>query len=385
MVSFPLSRSLTAMIASRCLGGALGGCWAAIKIMVGEMTDKTNQSAAFTGLAVTYRLGQIVGLPLGGFLSHPERNWQIFRRPFWLSYPYALPCFVGAGFAAISAFFGATFLHETRAPQPKNHAKSKSKNYGSAQLTSESSIPSTASLDNSEETPTKPDTVPLKSVLTRDVVGILISTFGMCFLNEILFSVYPLYGYTPIRSGGLGINEMQIGVQMSTRAVLHIISFTGFEPLRRRLGTVRMYQCSMSLVPLAAVFFPFINFLARQLGTADAWPVRVAIFAYFCLWGFCGFAWTCVSIMITDACPSPAAIAAINGLSQMALVFPQAIAPAAGTSFFAYSVKSGIAGGNLIWVVYFLLGCVVAIHSLTLQEPTSDWRLDKDTAEAAEQ
>ncbi|KDQ12903.1 hypothetical protein BOTBODRAFT_404881 [Botryobasidium botryosum FD-172 SS1] len=379
MIFFPLSRSLSSMIMFRCLSGALGGCWAAIKIMVGEMTDKTNQSLAFTGLGITYRIGQIIGLPLGGFLSHPERTWEIFRSPFWLMYPYALPCFVGAGSAAIFVFLGAAFLSETQPSKVKKVRRpstSKRTSYGSSRSSSQSSTASTDTLVNPE-----PKSLSMVSALTKEVVAVLISNLAMGILAEMMFSLYPLFGYTSIESGGLGIDESGIGMQMSVRALMHIVAFLGFEPLRSRMGTIRLYQCTMALWPISALFFPFVNYLARQYGSADAWPVRIALLAFFAVWSFCGFAWTCVGLMVTDVCPSPAAIAAVNGLSQMSIVLPQAIAPAAATSLFAYSIKSNVAGGNLIWIVFFVYGCLAGIHSLTLREPTTDWRLEKEIDE----
>lgn len=39
----------------------------------------------------------------------------------------------------------------------------------------------------------------------------------------------------------------------------------------------------------------------------------------------------------------------------MAIVLPQAIAPAFVTSLFAISVQTGFAGGNLIWIFLFVL------------------------------
>lgn len=39
-----------------------------------------------------------------------------------------------------------------------------------------------------------------------------------------------------------------------------------------------------------------------------------------------------------------------KGISQMAIVLPQAIAPAFVTSTYAFSITSDILGGNLIWV-----------------------------------
>ncbi|KAG8750874.1 hypothetical protein FRC12_012716, partial [Ceratobasidium sp. 428] len=112
IVCFGLSKSLVGMILSRCIGGALGASWAAIKVMTGEMTDRSNQGTAFSIMNVSYRLGQIVGLPLGGLLAHPERRWKSFDTPFWHEYPFLLPCLVGASFAIISVGFGIVFIEE---------------------------------------------------------------------------------------------------------------------------------------------------------------------------------------------------------------------------------------------------------------------------------
>lgn len=74
---------------------------------------RSNQAIAFNGLTLTYRLGQIIGLPLGGFLAHPERHFpSIFSTPFWLYYPFLLPCLVGAGFAFLGVLLGLIFLKE---------------------------------------------------------------------------------------------------------------------------------------------------------------------------------------------------------------------------------------------------------------------------------
>lgn len=45
--SFGLSKTLLAMIISRCIGGASGSVWVNAKIVLGEVTDKSNQGKAF--------------------------------------------------------------------------------------------------------------------------------------------------------------------------------------------------------------------------------------------------------------------------------------------------------------------------------------------------
>ena len=61
---------------------------------------------------IAYRTGQIVGLPLGGLLAHPARNFTLFQTPFWYEYPFALPCFVASVFAACFVIMGYFALPE---------------------------------------------------------------------------------------------------------------------------------------------------------------------------------------------------------------------------------------------------------------------------------
>ena len=62
-----------------------------------------------------YRIGQVVGQPIGGFLAHPERHWpKTFAGKFWAKYPFSLPCFVGAGFAFSAVTYAAIVLKEVR-------------------------------------------------------------------------------------------------------------------------------------------------------------------------------------------------------------------------------------------------------------------------------
>jgi hypothetical protein len=68
----------------------------------------------FSGIPITYRSGQIIGLALGGLLVHPQRRFPhtIFGNAFWNEYPFVLPCFVGGAFALSAAIFGTFFLQE---------------------------------------------------------------------------------------------------------------------------------------------------------------------------------------------------------------------------------------------------------------------------------
>jgi len=364
--SFGISKTYSGMVISRCIGGTMGGTYSAMKIMVGEMTDKSNQGLAFSLMTISYRTGQIMGLPLGGFLAHPERIFSIFNTPFWNRYPFSLPCFVAAGIAVIGVILGFFYLPETL-PAIRRNASKKGAD-------SRATVYQTIVLP--DEPPAHSQKVTLPSVWTPTVVSLLSNMTAMCLVSEMLFALYPLFAFTPILSGGLGISEATIGIHLAMRSLMPIPMMIFYPAVQRRLGTVRLYQLVLCAFPMVVALFPVLNYLARvgiDIATFDA-----ALVGYFMAWSWCGFAWTCSSIMVNDAAPNAGALATVNSIAQMAVVLPQAVAPALATILFAVSIHSPIFGGNLIWVLLFIFSSLVALHGLTLREPTSDWREGRD-------
>ena len=182
---------------------------------------------------------------------------------------------------------------------------------------------------------------------------------------------------------------------MAVHAVVHVSMAALYAPLERYFGsTVRLYRVIMWAWPLTIVCAPLLNLMARR-GEEGTLSFNIALFIFFVVWAVSGFTVSecmsphqvfhhshfdfsnilaSMSIMVTETAPSPAALATINvcisilfmhpcqrthsrhlfqGLSQMAIILPQAIAPAFVTSLFAFSIQSGIAGGNLIWIILF--------------------------------
>ncbi|KAJ1311351.1 hypothetical protein OPQ81_009844 [Rhizoctonia solani] len=387
MISFGLSKTLAGMIASRCIGGGLGASWAAIKVMTGEMTDRSNQDLAFSLLSMSYRLGQITGLPLGGLLAHPEQRFSWFRTAFWAEYPYLLPCLVGAAFAVVSIIPGVIFIEETLPSKRKRRTKSnkRTSSYGST----DSSVSSTSTLVTSQEhlvhacEPTdiegfkkaiKPQSS-WRSVLTPAILSLLLNNALMCFASEMVFSIFPLFAYTPIVSGGLGMSEANIGTAMATRSLIQITLMLGYSRVIRQVGTLHVYKLAMAFWIAVILFFPFLNWIVRtqSLGT-ESLILQACLFGFYIVWSIGGFCWVASATLVNDAAPSAEALSLMNGISQMTLVLPQAVSPALGNTLFAASVHQNILGGHLIWVVMLAMTVVGWFHSLSLTKFTHDWR-----------
>ncbi|CCO26959.1 hypothetical protein BN14_00992 [Rhizoctonia solani AG-1 IB] len=361
MTSFGLSKTLAGMIASRCIGGGLGASWAAIKVMTGEMTDRSNQDLAFSLLQMTYRLGQIAGLPLGGLLAHPEQRFSWFRTAFWTEYPYLLPCLVGSAFAIFSVIPGFIFIEETLPSKRKQRKKlnKRTTSYGST----DSSVSSTSTLVDSQQ--------PIYAHEPTDIEG-----------AEKIAKPQPAWHsvMTPASFRcGLGMSEAKIGTEMAIRSLVQVALMLGYSQMVHKIGTLRIYKIAMTAWIMTILCFPLLNWVVRThpLGTESVLFER-CLFAFYVIWSVGGFCWVASASLVNDIAPSAEALSLTTGISQMSLVFPQAVSPALGNSLFAASVHQDILGGNLVWVVMLAMTTFGWFHSLSLTTSTHDWRKNLD-------
>jgi len=151
---------------------------------------------------VTYRMGQTAGLPIGGFLAHPERHWRrTFDTEFWRTYPFALPCFVGAGFTFFAVICGLLFIREVNSLVISSCNFLLIVHFHMYLQTLPSKVSKVTVHADEMTEERKKNPLPLTSVLTRDITALLFSNLVMCLANEMLFAVYPLFAFTPIESG----------------------------------------------------------------------------------------------------------------------------------------------------------------------------------------
>lgn len=190
---------------------------------------RTNQDTAFSGLMISYRIGQTIGLPIGGYLSRPSGG--IFESPFWKEYPFALPCFVGAALTWCAVMAGTLLLVEVRSLCPFTCPIVKPTNFRIFNWqTLPRNVPNTKVVPHLDEggnvipdvlecpspstcgTPTtttppqhkshhKKAKPSIRSVLTPHLISLLTSNLCMCLASEAMFVVYGLFAFTPIESG----------------------------------------------------------------------------------------------------------------------------------------------------------------------------------------
>lgn len=266
-------------------------------------------------------MGQIVGQPIGGLLSHPERNIPFFDTPFWNKYPFALPCFISAGFAVFALIFGALVIEEVRkvhttvsllltvyvarlrlacdgGERVQNTLVQLPKNQGAGNPLLNVFLYSTKSVSDH-----------LCGLYLHLMSSLLMSRvsrwqslpklFSLCksdssivlMRSKYICCRYPLFAFTPIASGGLGLSEAKIGAHMASRSFVSILVMFFYTPLERRLGVLRMYSFSMFFFPVCVLFFPVLNAMARA-GLEGTWLFDGTVVLFFTTWSVGNFGWS---------------------------------------------------------------------------------------------
>ena len=176
-----------------------------------------------------------------------------------------------------------------------------------------------------------------------NVVGNDILPVSRCYMymftahykaDLITSSRYPLFAFTPIQSGGLGLSEAKIGVHMTIRSLNQIIVMFSFAPLHKWLGTARSYQLAMVFWLVAVAVFSALNTMARRGALGTVW-FDIVLGVFFTTWSFAAISWsksftayppccdlTTVSeggwgIVVTDAAPSADTLSAVNVRSNL--------------------------------------------------------------------
>lgn len=348
-ILFGFARTFWAMMFARALSGALNGNVAVLKSSLGEMTDRTNRARAFSLLPLTWSVGSFVAPLIGGFLARPVDafpglfgNVQLF-----IDYPYLLPCLAGGSISFVGVVLGMFFLQETLQSKRKVSPEDKD-------LEPDSPL--------TPETPVMPMSVCEPEMSLAHIMKlprirtVLINSCYLSFTTVAIEAIFVLYLYTPVDSGGLGLNQQEIGMTMSAQAIMSVaVNFLLFPPLAKWMGTTNLYlACSALHMPIV-VLFPTIHYLA-VLGEQRLVLFGIAALCFLRVTG--GLVWPCNMVLVNAASPSNAALGTVNGLAQMVSSGMRALGPALATTLFALTVTNNILGGNLIWVVQFIL-CIL--------------------------
>lgn len=290
--------------------GLVNGNAGVVSTCLGEITDRSNQSRAFTYLPVVYGLGAITGPIVGGVLVM-ERHPFHEDRPN--PYPYLLPNLFAAAVLAVDLVVCMFLLEESL--EEAKHLPPLGKRVGNLfswlwQFTSstrptyikrfmhkrknrdhntyldglqEEDEEDEEDVSDVESTDSPPalfpessgDVLTKKEVLNRDTVLLLVTYFIFQLANISYNSLYPIFAEEK-EPTGRGLKVEGVGLSLAFAGVITILFQIGvYGKLRERIGNKATYRISLAAFVVAFILMPWVGYRESNpfhgVGTGTGW------------------------------------------------------------------------------------------------------------------
>ncbi|KAJ6782202.1 hypothetical protein PWT90_03707 [Aphanocladium album] len=396
------------------LMGLLNGNAACVPTVLGEVTDRSNQSQAFAYLPIIYSLGSITGPAVGGFLV---------GRLAPAKFPYLAPNLVSAvmlatGFIAILLWFEETldedqpgpgkprwvrkltswFKNLGKRPEPnRRHSWSTRWPRGQQQplLASDSSSEDEADVDGlndydgSKPGQSKQD---IWNEIFNHTTILLLSTYLIFQLSNISFnSLFPIFAAASAPTGR-ELHPGKIGAFMSAAGAT-TIAFQAFlyQRLRSKVGSLGTYRYALLGLAISMIVIPWVGYADDEplfgIGSGKLWLYIelcvVLIFKNICSVG----GLSSVMLLITNSAPSHASLGTLNGLAQTLSALGRSVGPIVSGGLFTISVGIEPKGEALAWTVFgglAFLGFVAALFVRGDGLESEDWEEEHRASEESE-
>ncbi|KNF06201.1 hypothetical protein PSTG_00709 [Puccinia striiformis f. sp. tritici PST-78] len=358
IIAFGLQRTFLGLVIARSFAGAMNGNIAVVKSSLAEITDETNKARAFPLLPLCWAFGLMIGPAIGGYTAEPARQYpnSIFAKyTFFSTYPYFIPCFLAGLLNIFAVVLGILYLEETLPSKLIKARRRPSENLN------DDSLEEQERSDSVERAPA------LKDLLTKHLVIILIS-FGLMGLeNSAWMAIVPLFSYTRVEDGGLGLTLDQIGMTLSSNGVVALVVQSVLFPiLHRRLGAVQLHRFSRLSSPIAFIGLPIVRVISHSFPDQSSATTAsiVGMIIVIAVKSIGNMTIVCMALLINDSAPNHASLGSINGLGQSVSSFARAISPLMVGKLFsitlasAKSPDSSLILKNLIWYYFVIVALI---------------------------
>ncbi|KAF2149455.1 MFS general substrate transporter [Myriangium duriaei CBS 260.36] len=315
-LAFGFCRTLWQAILVQVLMGLLNGNQGVISTCLGEITDKSNQSKAFTYLPVVYGLGGITGPVVGGLLVFKELPWKKgVNNPYPYLAPNILSCvilLIDAGvtiafldesseeardlpplsermenfFTWVWQFSGfstkPSYLRRARKSQEIQQYEHLRRSHGEIEHESEHEDEHDEDEESSEASESDSlldheTTLSAKTIFNRDTLLLLI-TFLIFQLGNISYnSLYPIFGQAAPPTGR-SLTPEENGLSLGFAGVVTIIFQIGiFGKLRDKIGNKSAYRVGFAGFVISFLLMPFVGYKDGKNGFGDPTPQGRAI------------------------------------------------------------------------------------------------------------
>ncbi|KAI3321585.1 MFS general substrate transporter [Xylariaceae sp. AK1471] len=393
--------------------GLLNGNAAVVPTCLGELTDRSNQSKAFTWLPVVYSLGSITGPALGGLLVAKLAKDR---------YPFLAPNILAAALLAFSVVVLAIWFEETledRADHPdwferfpwlrcfwKREKKGSARSWtwpggrdtdgagderneqNESEIREDTGLLQPHSDEASDHASKSPsDAATWRQILNRTTVILLATSLIFQLSNSSFNSLYPIFASTD-EPTGRNLHASVIGVSLSVAGIITIFfQLFLFRPLKGRLGNVGTYRGSLFGFAVTMALMPFVGYVGSKppfgFGDSKIW-VYVELGFILSIKNICAVGGlSSVLLLITNSAASHASLGTLNGIAQSLSAAGRSVGPFLSGALFTASTHVRPKGEGLAWGLFAgiaLMGWLAtyAIHGHGLESTDDGFEEEED-------
>ncbi|KAI1323267.1 MFS general substrate transporter [Xylariaceae sp. FL0255] len=362
--------------------GLLNGNATVVPTCLGELTDRSNQSRAFTWLPVVYSLGSITGPALGGLLVATLAKDQ---------YPFLAPNILAAALLAVSVIVLAIWFDETLEDKQELPSWSEwlpflrcclgrekrgsggvqswtwpggrdtdaatdehDNDLGNREDTGLLQPRSDESGDDDAKQPSSHNST-WRQLMNRTTIVLLATSLIFQLSNSSFNSLYPIFasGHEPT---GRNLQPGFIGISLSIAGIFTIFfQLFVFGSLKSKLGNVGTYRGSLFGFTATMTLMPFVGYKGdgdeKRMETIWLYIELVVILAVKNICSVGGL--SSVLLLITNSAPSHATLGTLNGVAQTLSAAGRSIGPFLSGSIYTASTKvKSPKGEALAWGLF---------------------------------
>ncbi|KAF2749040.1 MFS general substrate transporter [Sporormia fimetaria CBS 119925] len=383
-VAFGFSKKLWHAILVQAFMGLVNGNQGIVSTCLGEITDRSNQSRAFTYLPVVYGIGAITGPIVGGLLVKHENP---FRKGEQNPLPYLLPNLFSAIVLLIDFVICLIFLEEsheevknrpigkrivhkidnlfawlwqfTSSTQPSylsrlmgrhghhHHHHHHHHNQPSLDGIEEIEEDSESEAESDESGPglfpAPVEHLSRKQVMNRDTLLLLASYFIFQLANIAYNSLYPIFAEEPPPTGR-GLTPKSIGLSLAFAGLITIVFQVGlYGKLREKIGNKVTYRVSLGAFVVAFALMPFVGYKEGKplfgIGSGAIWLwVELGLILVIKTVASVG-GLTSALLLITNSAANHNVLGSLNGLAQTLSAAGRAVGPFISGALFTVATK----------------------------------------------
>lgn len=282
-VAFGFCRTLWQAVVVQLVMGTVNGNQGVVSTCLGEITDRSNQSRAFTYLPVIYGIGGITGPMLGGLL--------VGKEPKSLNgYPYLGPNLASAGILVVDFIITSIFLEEslqdvpsipkigrrvrdmftwmwqfTSSTRPSYLRSDSRRDYPAWRSGVTGPIESDSESDSESMSsatplfPTHGNHLHLDEILNRDMILLLLTYLIFALSNVSYNSLYPIFAQAQPPTGR-ALSPREIGLTQAFAGLVSIaFQICIFGKMRDKMGNRWSYRAGLLGFVIAFALMPFVG------------------------------------------------------------------------------------------------------------------------------